>query len=232
MQTQRNWTYMYTYKMFKTFIQWHITLIAPVNVPFSVSTKRQKSSSSDAETFRRPVCRWSVKCQQKDGTNHGSRAVSKMKVDMFDSRPSTSRDEAAIGQLKIGVVVHDVASEETFIFLDYLLLLLRISRSFWSRFINWTMSQSGDRLKQLEEIEKVRSILAFIVVYPLWERCLRIFKRNEQDEKIFVNCLLLGHSKGYKKCRRDLRGTVKRCSFRRPYQLNSYQVPEIFRGSK
>ena len=32
-----------------------------------------------------------------------------MKEDMFDFRPSTSRDETAIGQLKIRVFLHDVA---------------------------------------------------------------------------------------------------------------------------
>lgn len=92
--------------MFKT-LQFYITLIAQENELFSVSTVRQISSSSDAETFRRPACWRSVNCQQKGRTHH-SLSISKLQADMFDSRPSTSRDETAIGQLKIGVLLHDV----------------------------------------------------------------------------------------------------------------------------
>ena len=45
-----------------------LTSIALANEPFSVSTARQKSSSSDVGTFRRPACCLTVKCQQKGGT--------------------------------------------------------------------------------------------------------------------------------------------------------------------
>lgn len=61
-----------------------VTLTAPENEPFSVSTTRQKSSSSDVETFRRPACRFNVKCQQKCRTKH-LLSLSKW-ADMFDFR--------------------------------------------------------------------------------------------------------------------------------------------------
>ena len=66
------------------------TLIAPENELFSVSTTRQKSSSSDVETFRRPACCLNVKCQQKCKTNP-LQSLSDMNVDtwwadMFDFR--------------------------------------------------------------------------------------------------------------------------------------------------
>lgn len=54
----------------KTLQVYKLTLIAPENEPSSVSTARQKSSSSDAETFLRPACCLNVKCQQKGRTKH------------------------------------------------------------------------------------------------------------------------------------------------------------------
>lgn len=99
----------------KTLQVYKLTLIAPENEPSSVSTARQKSSSSDAETFLRPACCLNVTCQQKGRTKH-LLSLSKMKVDSGQTClifESTSRDEAAIGQLKIGVLLHDVICEVT-----------------------------------------------------------------------------------------------------------------------
>ena len=71
-----------------------LTSIALANEPFSVSTARQKSSSSDVGTFRRPACCLTVKCQQKGGTKQLislSNAAHGQTCLIFDA--STSRDE-------------------------------------------------------------------------------------------------------------------------------------------
>ena len=122
MQTQRNWTYMYTYKMFKTLVIYHL------NCSREWAFFGFHKTSEIQFFWRWNISPSSLPAERKMSTKRQdtplkSCYVSKMKVDMFDSRPSTSRDEAAIGQLKIGVVVHDATSEETFIFLRYLLLL-------------------------------------------------------------------------------------------------------------
>ena len=76
---------------------------------------------------------------------------------------STSRDETAIGQLKnwCGITWRHICNEDLFwlwsralilSLQNFAILLITTDLS--------TMSQSGDRLKQLEEIEKVRYVFS------------------------------------------------------------------------
>ena len=70
-----------------------LTSIALANEPFSVSTARQKSSSSDVGTFRRPACCLTVKCQQKGRTKQLISLSNAAHGQTCWFSTSTSRDE-------------------------------------------------------------------------------------------------------------------------------------------
>lgn len=132
------------------------TSTVPKNAPFSVSIVRQKSSSSDAETFRRPACWRSVKCQQKDRTHHFTICFrSWRKTCLILDRPRHvrwSRDWPA----ENWCVVTWRGMWKRFYFHFRKTCVLFRSLGLFRSWLTLTMSQSGDRLKQLEEIEKVR----------------------------------------------------------------------------
>ena len=87
------------------------------------------------------------------------------------------------------------------------------------------MSQSVDRLKQLEEIEKVSETV--LVIFYIFCKELDYHMLH-----LLISCFHphVGYSKGNKKCRRNFRRTIERGSFRGPNQHNSHKVSEVFRG--
>ena len=79
------------------------------------------------------------------------------RADMLMLKRSTSRDETAIGQLRISVLLHEARTGKLELGIRTLFNLCLFGNILVFLSI---MSQSGDRLKQLEEIEKVRTILS------------------------------------------------------------------------